>query len=112
MFEQPFVKNHKCSKQQCRTCHKRHHTLLHIANQSQAANATRPATNYNSPIVTRGEQGAEVNTYHTIKGKARNHILLATAIVEVKDKTGQYLPCTALLDSGSQSHFITGRCLR
>jgi hypothetical protein len=103
---QPFVKNHTCSKQQCRTCHTRHHTFLHIVKQPQAANAVRPATNNNSPTVTRGEQSAEVNTYHTIKGKARTHVLLATAIVEVRNKTGQYLPCRALLDSGSQSHFI------
>jgi hypothetical protein len=109
---QPFVKNRTCSRQQCRTGHKRHHTLLHIANQSQAANANRLVTNNNSPVVTRGDQGAEVNTYHTIKGKSRHHVLLATAIVEVRDKTGQYIPCRTLLDSGSQSHFITERCLQ
>ena len=55
---------------------------------------------------------AEVNTYHTLKGKFRNHILLATAIVEVKNKSGQYVPCRALLDSGSQSHFMTERCVQ
>jgi hypothetical protein len=56
---------------------------------------------------------AEVNAY-TLKGNSRNHVLLATAIVEVK-KSGQYIPCRALLDSGLQSHFITERfaqCLR
>jgi hypothetical protein len=38
--------------------------------------------------------------------------LLATAIVEIKNKSGQYIPCRALLDSGSQSHFITERCVQ
>jgi hypothetical protein len=38
--------------------------------------------------------------------------LLATAIVEVQDKFGQYIPRRALLDSASQSHFITERCVR
>jgi len=47
-----------------------------------------------------------------LKGKPRNHILLATAIVEVRNKSGQYVPCRALLDSGSQSHFITERCVQ
>jgi hypothetical protein len=47
-----------------------------------------------------------------LKGKPRNHILLATAIVEVKNKAGQYIPCRALLDSASQSHFITERCVQ
>jgi hypothetical protein len=109
---QPFVKDHQCSRQQCCTCHKRHHTLLHIAKQPQAANAIRPAINNSSPTVRSVEQYAEINSYLIIKCQASNHILLVTAIVEVRDKTGQYLPCRALLDSGSQSHFITERCLQ
>jgi hypothetical protein len=55
-------------------------------------------------------QPTQVNTYHTLKGKSKTHVLLATAIVEVRDKSEQYIPCRALLDSGSQSHFITERC--
>jgi hypothetical protein len=89
-YFQPFVKGHTCSKQVCRQCHKRHHTLLHIAKQHQVANANRLATNNSSPSPTQGLTGAEVNTYHTFKGKSRNHVLLATAIVEAKDKIGKY----------------------
>jgi hypothetical protein len=37
-------------------------------------------------------------------------MLLAAAVVEVRDKPGNYVPCRALLDSGSQSHFITDKC--
>jgi hypothetical protein len=105
---QPFVKNHICSNQECRICHKRHHTLLHIAKQNQVVN-TNSSTSSSSPLPTQGSTGAEVNIYHTFKGKSRNHVLLATAIVEVRDKTGNYKPCRALLDSSSQSHFITER---
>lgn len=36
--------------------------------------------------------------------------MLATAFAEVKSKSGQYVPCRALLDSASQSHFMTERC--
>ena len=57
-------------------------------------------------------KNAEVNTYCSLKGKPRNHILLATAIVEVQNKSGQYVSSTALLDSTSQSHFITERCVQ
>jgi hypothetical protein len=53
---------------------------------------------------------AEANTYCSLKGIPRNHILLATAMVEVRNKAGQYVQCRALLDSASQSHFITERC--
>ena len=37
---------------------------------------------------------------------------MATDIVEVQNKFGQYVPCTALLQSASQSHFITERCVQ
>jgi hypothetical protein len=104
---QPYFKGHTCSQQQCHICHRGHHTLLHIAKQPQVANANRLATNTSSPSPAQGSTGAQVNTYHTLKGKSRNHVLLATAVVEVRDKSGQYIPCRALLDSGSQSHFIT-----
>jgi len=60
----------------------------------------------------RAQQNAEVNTYCSFKNKPRYHILLATAIVDVKNKSGQYVPCRALLDSGSPSHFITERCVQ
>ena len=32
--------------------------------------------------------------------------------MEVQNKSGQYVPCIALLDSASQSHFITQRCVQ
>jgi hypothetical protein len=106
---QPSIKNHTSSNQDCRICHKRHHTFLHIAKHNQAINTNRFTSN-SSPSPTQGSTGAEVNTYHTFKVKSRNHVLLATAIVEVRDKSGQYNPCRALLGSGSESHFITERC--
>ena len=38
--------------------------------------------------------------------------MLATAIVEIQNKSVQYIPCRALLGSASQSHFIPQRCLQ
>ena len=107
---QPFTRNHTCSKQACRQCHHRHHTLLHLDRHTQPND--KGSTNHNRPAEAKGNSTAEVNTYCTFKGKARNHILLATAVVEVQNKSGQYVPCRALLDSASQSHFITGRCVK
>jgi len=104
---QPFFKNHTCSKGVCRKCNKRHHTLIHTDTQNQANRDSGPTTNNNLSANTKGATVAEVDTYHTLKGKSRNHVSLATAIVEVRNKSGQYVPCRPLLDSGSQSHFIT-----
>jgi hypothetical protein len=109
---QTTVKGHTCSQQQCRICYKRHYSLLHIAKQHQVAIANRLATNNSSLSPAQGSTGAEVKTYYTLKGKPRNHILQGTAIIEVRDKTGQYIPCRALLDSGSDQHFITERCVK
>jgi hypothetical protein len=69
-------------------------------------------TNNNLAADTKGSTNKELNTYCSLKGQAKNHILLATAIVEVQNKFGQYMPCRALLDSAVQSHFITENCLQ
>jgi len=102
-------RNQTCSKQVCRQCHKRHHILLHRDRQNQSTNGKGSATN-GPPADARGSPNAEVNTYCSFKGKPRNHILLSTAIVEVQNTSGQYIPCRALLYSAFQSHFITERC--
>jgi len=107
---QPFTRNHTCSKQVCRQCHKIHHTLLHIDRQNQSIDDKGLATN--GLAVARGNSTTEVNNYYSYKGKTRNQILLATAIVEFQNKSGQFFPCRALLGSASQSYFITGRCVQ
>jgi len=105
-----FSKNHTCSTHVCRQCHKRHHTLLHIDKQN-AINDKR-STRSDPQADAKGITTAEVNTYCSFKGRPRNHILVATAMVEVRNKAGQYVQCRALLDSASQSHFITERCVQ
>jgi hypothetical protein len=60
---------------------------LHIDKQNQLGNANRLPTNNNSSATVRGSTTAEVN-YQFLKDKPRNNILLATAVVEVRDKTG------------------------
>jgi hypothetical protein len=109
---QAFTKDHTCSKQMCRHCHKKHHTLLHVDKQSQPRNYKECSTNTNPSANAKETTTAEVNTYCSFKGKPKNHILLATAIVEIRNKAGQYVPCRSLLDSASQSHFITERCVQ
>jgi hypothetical protein len=62
------------------------------------------------PATRNDSTTAEVSISCTWKGKPRNYNLIPTAIVEVKNESGQYIPCRALLDSASQSHFITEKC--
>ena len=109
---QPYFKGHTCSRQMCRKCNKRHHTLLHMDRENQMVYNKSSTSNKNLPADAKGISTAGGNTYGSYKGKPRNHILLATAIVDVKNKSGQYVPCRALLDSGSESSFITERCVQ
>lgn len=87
----------ECKAQTCKRCFGKHNTLLHKEqitheNSKQIVSIEQPST---SATCT----NAVINT----------HVLLSTAIVIVKDNQGNHHTCRALLDSGSQSHFITSQ---
>jgi len=109
---QPFSKSHICSKHACHVCNKQHHTLLHVNTQNSSASNRRPITNHNPSANEWNSAPAEVNTYCSLKRKPTNHDLLATAIVEVKNKYNQYVPCRVLVDSASQLNFISEKCVQ
>jgi len=64
---QPLTRYHTCSKQVCRQCHKRHHTLLHIDRQLQSTIDKESAIS-SPPADARGRSTAEVNAYCLFKG--------------------------------------------
>ena len=72
------------SKFSCRTCNGRHHTSLH----------------FDGPV----EQQSGVTSGATFSGP---FVLLSTAMVGIDDTAGKTLMFRALLDSGSQTSFIT-----
>jgi len=109
---QPYSKSHNCSKGACHVCNKQYHTLLHGNAQNSSASDRRPITNHNPSANQRSSTPAEVNTYCSLKSKPINHVLLATAIVEVKNKYNKYVPCRVLLDSASQLNFISEKCVQ
>lgn len=74
----------------CRTCKRKHHTLLHRDNSIDS--------NQSVSLVSRSPT-------HTT-------VLLATAIVQVKDASGRMHSFRALFDTGSQSNFITEAAVR
>ena len=96
---QPYSKTHACSNYACRTCNQRHHTLLHTAMQIQSADHQRSTNIHNdsstakqnvTPVTNNSTN--EVQTYCSFKNKLTTHVLLATAVVEVKNKFNQYVP--------------------
>lgn len=71
----------------CRTCKRKHHTLLHRDKTNSETNQI------GSSLVSRSHSNVTV--------------LLATAVVQVKDASGNMQSFRALFDTGSQSNFIT-----
>ncbi|XP_058456731.1 uncharacterized protein LOC131434103 [Malaya genurostris] len=114
-----FRSNHQArnckSKFSCRTCHARHHTLLH----SEAANTKISST----PIITTDIPDSQPAPSSSVCAKASgsahppevslsiqsNHstVLLETVALHVVDNHGRETPVRALLDSASMSNFIT-----
>lgn len=73
-----------CKAGSCKECQAKHNTLLHFRKQE----ATEKTTTTHGRTET-------------------SETLLSTAVIKVFDKFGKPHECRALLDSGSQTHFIT-----
>ncbi|XP_071056121.1 uncharacterized protein [Onthophagus taurus] len=74
----------------CKACKQKHNTLLHYDTQTNTHTTEK-----------------RVTTAHTMKALENTSIILATAQVHIKDATGKWCEARALLDSGSQSNFMT-----
>jgi hypothetical protein len=45
--------------------------------------------------------------YCAVKSNSGSHVLLSTALVQARDRTGKMLSCRDLFDSDSQTDFVT-----
>lgn len=83
------------SPYRCRVCKEKHHTVLHD-HSNQTSNSPENTTNISieNPTVSLHVATSAV-------------VLLATAVVLVKDRTGKFIPCRAVLDNCSTSCFMT-----
>ncbi|XP_071576231.1 uncharacterized protein [Temnothorax nylanderi] len=96
----------QCNSGACRKCDKRHNTLLHLEH------TTKPSVDSASGDDSKSnEKVVATSVNHSAIGQERQ-VVLATAIVNVLDIKGTPKPCRALLDSGSQSSFITTDCAK
>ncbi|XP_072377814.1 uncharacterized protein [Diabrotica undecimpunctata] len=87
--------NNTCKYGKCKKCSKKHHTLLHF--ESVENISPEPGTSLNSHSLS--------STVH------REGVLLSTVRVQVLDELENTHIFRALLDSGSQSNFVTDRLL-
>ncbi|XP_076659997.1 uncharacterized protein LOC143363272 [Halictus rubicundus] len=77
-----------CKATACKKCKGKHHTMIHIDNQESNQLSPSPTT-----------------TLSTINSPSE--VLLSTALIHIADENGTLHTCRILLDSGSQSHFLT-----
>ncbi|XP_011860876.1 PREDICTED: uncharacterized protein LOC105558010, partial [Vollenhovia emeryi] len=111
-----------CKAGNCRICHKRHHTLLHLktsasVNQStpQASNVTTSSTetdasNAGQEIKTQPTTACSLHVNYDVKP---GPVLLASAIVKIHDSCGREYLARALLDGGKTGTLWTGiNCTR
>ncbi|KAF8785882.1 hypothetical protein HNY73_011379 [Argiope bruennichi] len=83
-------KNHKTDNCKinigCKVCKNRHHTLLH---------------NYKVNLPT------ETDVVAVSNGVSNSSVLLSTAVIKVKDHSGKFVNCRALIDNASQLSLIS-----
>lgn len=109
--------NHKvknCGAGSCKLCGKRHNTLLHFPERSSDIHTS--ASPESSQSISRESNNSQnhsvASTSYVSQKIIETSILLSTVVVSILDNRGLPRLCRALLDSGSQSHFITERMVR
>ncbi|CAL8128699.1 unnamed protein product [Orchesella dallaii] len=94
------------SKHTCRTCGKKHNSLIHIT----PGNSEKEKDKENKDPAAPGPQ-SQAFSYHGKESQDIATSLLATAIVRVGGNTGDQL-CRVLVDGGSSTSFITSACAK
>ncbi|CAI6373892.1 unnamed protein product [Macrosiphum euphorbiae] len=87
------------STKSCVQCGKRHHSLLHLSDTDRPIDEPEATTSAHVTVAA-----AKVKHCHA-------SILLSTALVKVQNENGEVITVRALLDSASQSSFITESCV-
>lgn len=105
-----------CNARGCFLCNGKHNTLLHYKKENKYNLKAKPISNANT-ISSIGDRNQQIKQGQGVEGQSSNaastsrsnhrSIYLATALVNVRSACGTLLPCRALLDSGSQIHFVT-----
>ncbi|KAJ8929013.1 hypothetical protein NQ314_018324 [Rhamnusium bicolor] len=109
----------QCRSDGCRICNKKHHTQLHQPeHKSGEVNAqSNQVAKHAMPNTYQGDDqshplAAGNATALLTQNNNRSQILLATAQVNVVASNGNLIPARALLDSGSQTSFITTKIFK
>ncbi|XP_063910744.1 uncharacterized protein LOC135127960 [Zophobas morio] len=103
----------KCpSKGCCRDCGGRHHTLLHFKSRKTSHAPSEPDTTEADTNRTPSESLTSCIVHSLVSPLSyKKNILLATIVLEIRDRWGNFQTMRALLDPGSQASFIESASL-
>lgn len=90
-------KTNQCKSSNCKTCQKKHNTLLHF-NKPQPDKAQNEVEK---------EKIVDKQPSISMVANTITEVILPTAVILIKDKFDNVHPCRILMDSGSQSNYIT-----
>ncbi|XP_062556795.1 uncharacterized protein LOC134221621 [Armigeres subalbatus] len=114
----------QCKSRMCTIvgCGKKHHTQLHNEApvmvekkvNSQTGFAEGNVSDQSKEQSLQSERTTSTITCSSAVAKSRygHEVILTTAVVQVRDFRGGYRSCRALLDSGSQSNFLSENCVK
>ncbi|XP_045477352.1 uncharacterized protein LOC123682646 [Harmonia axyridis] len=96
--------NNCSSKSTCRTCNKKHHSLLHMRSPSDDV-----PQNESCQSQSQTSYFSHSNSVNLLP--ANSTVLLATAQVDIQDAWGNFQKVRVLLDAGSQINIISQSCV-
>ncbi|XP_071581069.1 uncharacterized protein [Temnothorax nylanderi] len=96
------------SARSCKTCHKRHHTLLHFTDDAkQASVESAPTVESTSTELTKSTANEIASHLMSNTMTPKSTVLLATARVRIYSPQGRFVYARALLDQGSVATLIS-----
>nr|CAI5857300.1 unnamed protein product [Callosobruchus analis] len=101
----------RCTAQGCKVCAKRHNTLIHAdVEEPSAVNLNiEPPTRLSSGGETSSAVSSSLSINHC--SDRAEQVILSTVTIQIRDNSGHWHRCRALLDNGSQSNFLTSEML-
>ncbi|XP_008179733.1 uncharacterized protein LOC103308325 [Acyrthosiphon pisum] len=96
----------KCLARYCFKCGKPHNTMLHLGPEQQKT-ASPVETKKDKDVIETPVSASSTSSINAHAATSTEQVLLTTAIVLAANVNGNMIPCRALLDSGSQTNFIT-----
>ena len=98
------------SKRLCLNCF----SAGHMLDECRSTYSCSECQGKHNSLLHRARTPAPTTTVSNVSGGTTSHnsVLLSTAMVKVKDSHGEYKLCRVLLDPGSESSYVTDKCVR